>query len=132
MARTRASSTNTFEDLVITGLGHLSHDAIGKGLVSFIVMLCVWTFVVHWGLIFGVMWSANAPLAALGTALHQFLHMLLLASLYKAVTTDPGFVARPQVSVCSDSFLKQAAYAYQKRSCLPHILVYHHVSLLIY
>ena len=124
MARTRAGSSNTFEDLVITGLGHLSHDAIGKGLVSFIVMLCVWTFVVHWGLIFGVMWSANAPLAALGTALHQVLHMLLLASLYKAVTTDPGFVARPQVSVCSDSFLKQTAYAYQKRSCLPHILVH--------
>jgi TM2 domain-containing membrane protein YozV len=103
MARTRAGSSNTFEDLFITGLGHLSHDVIGKGLVSFIVMLCVWTFVVHWGLIFGVMWSANAPLAALGTALHQFLHMLLLASLYKAVTTDPGFVARPQVRVCGDS-----------------------------
>ena len=74
MARPRAVSSNSFEDLVITGLGQLSHDTIGKCLVSFIVMLCVWTFIVHWGIVFAVMWNAHALLAVLATAFHHVLH----------------------------------------------------------
>ena len=62
------------EDMVIAGLGMLSHDTIGKGLVLFIVMLCVWTFIVHWFLVFPVTWNSNALAASLSTAFHQVIH----------------------------------------------------------
>jgi hypothetical protein len=42
--------------------------------VAFIVMLCVWTFIVHWWLVFPVTWEASAPASAVGTAFHHVLH----------------------------------------------------------
>ena len=64
----------SFEELVFAGLGRLSHDTIGRCLVSFIVLLCVWTFIVHWTVVFVSTWEENAALSLLTTGFHQVLH----------------------------------------------------------
>ena len=119
--------SGSFEDRVVGGLGQLSQHTIGTGLVAFIVMLCTWTFVVHWALVFRALWAANALLATLASGAHQAIHGLLLYSLYRAVTEDPGFVARHasaaslgepgQAGFCDKCSLRRPDRAHHCRIC---------------
>jgi len=73
MARAKGGG-KTFEELVISGVGQLRHDTLGKMLITFILVLCIWTFIVHWSLVLPVIWRADPLAAALSTSLHHLLH----------------------------------------------------------
>lgn len=78
--------------LFIAALQKFSATAIGPILVAFIVLLCIWTFLIHWLIIFPGIWNSHKLLAVSVTTVHQILHIMLLCSLYRACTRDPGYI----------------------------------------
>jgi hypothetical protein len=101
-ARTLAGAGGSFEELVIAGLGRLSHDTVGRCLVGFIVALCAWTFAVHWLVVAAATWGANAALAVLTTGLHQVLHGYGLNPRSSLLLPDTATIARgvPELGGC--------------------------------
>lgn len=110
MARAKGGG-KTFEELVISGVGQLRHDTLGKSLITFILVLCIWTFIVHWSLVLPVTWRADPLAAALSTSLHHLLHgsdpvfgpvvgALVLVRCDCCATLSCLSISYPHLSVC--------------------------------
>jgi len=70
----------------------ISGKWLGPLLVGFIVVLCAWTFMVHWFIVLPGLWHSDHTAATILSTAHQLIHALVLFSLYRAVTNDPGYV----------------------------------------